>query len=647
MKLFSTLIVLIACSLGFTKSSSAQIQLYPKYENRAVFVATVYKLDWPSISATRFQKTELVEIFDKYKAAGINSVYFQIRTACDALYNSNYEPWSSYLTGEQGKAPDPYYDPLELAIQLAHERGMELHAWMNPYRALTNISSKSVSENNEIYDVELLNSNSLELEKAMAASSSPSLTSKDHVSVTHPEWLITTGKNAILDPGLPEVIKYITDVVMDVVNRYDVDGVHFDDYFYPYPPDTITKQDDSTFAKYPRGFTNRGDWRRNNINMMIESVYDSILTVKPHVKYGISPFGIWKSGIPESTSGMSAYSEIYADAVTWLNEHTVDYIAPQLYWPFSRGLGQDYGVLANWWGSVRNGRHVYTSQGLYRTDGNTFSGVSFSANEIPSQVRFMRKDANLLGSVFFRAKNISEYYSKGFTDSLKLNLYTRPAIQPKMAWKVSPIPATPQNLAFTIDKTNPSQDKVNLTWSKVNYANNLDTLVKYAVYRVTAAQKPSADTVITNVKYLLAVTGLTNYTDANPGGMFPNWYFVTAINRNADESANSTIVQTDVLTTSIEENTQDEIPDRLSLAQNFPNPFNPSTTISFSVDKNEQIQLQVFDMLGREVALLASGMFTKGNHSIRFDASALSSGLYFYTLKSSEYSITKKMVLLK
>src|SRR3989339_1467603 len=231
----------------------------PKREFRAAWIATVVNLDWPSsnVLTPAQQKQELIDLLDELKRDGINTIIFQIRTECDALYNSSIDPWSYWLTGSQGSPPNPYYDPLEFAVEEAHKRGMELHAWFNPYRAVRSVGSFSISS--------------------------------QHLTYQHPDWILAFGNLRILNPGLPQVRDYNTAVIMNVVRRYDIDGVHFDDYFYPYPPDQITNEDAVTFAEYSRGFTNIADWRRDNVNQQIKQINDSIMAVKPYVKFGISP----------------------------------------------------------------------------------------------------------------------------------------------------------------------------------------------------------------------------------------------------------------------------------------------------------------------------------------------------------------------
>ena len=253
---------LIAMATGRLFVATAQPAL--KHEFRGVWIATVHNLDWPSSRSTfggSQQRAQLVTMLDKVQAAGINALFFQVRSEADAMYDSPYEPWSYWLTGAQGVAPNPFYDPLAFAVEEAHRRGMELHAWFNPYRV---VGSSGYARHSS------------------------------HVSVQRPEWTLSIGDLAILNPGLQEVRDYVATVIADVVRRYDIDGVHFDDYFYPYPPNQITLQDRETFNTDPREFRSIGDWRRDNVNLLMAQVADSVNAIRSSVKFGISPFGIWK-----------------------------------------------------------------------------------------------------------------------------------------------------------------------------------------------------------------------------------------------------------------------------------------------------------------------------------------------------------------
>lgn len=302
-------------------------------EFRAAWVATVANINWPSKPglSTKEQQQEAILLLDLLKENNFNAVIFQVRPQADALYQSELEPWSYYLTGEQGKAPEPYYDPLHFWIEAAHDRGLELHAWLNPYRAHHN-SGGEISEQSVIK--------------------------------TNPE-LVLELKNGMwwMDPAKEGTKERSTAVVMDLVERYDLDGIHFDDYFYPYPSynDGEDFPDELSWNEYTsRGGTlSRGDWRRENVNSFIENVYREIKAAKPHVKFGLSPFGIWRPGYPRSIAGYDQYEQLYADARLWLNEGWIDYFTPQLYWKVNP-IGQSFPVLLGWWASENDkDRHLW------------------------------------------------------------------------------------------------------------------------------------------------------------------------------------------------------------------------------------------------------------------------------------------------
>jgi len=470
-----------------------------KREYRAAWLATVVNLDWPSSPnlTPAEQRNSLIIILDELEKTNINTVIFQVRPECDALYNSSIEPWSYWLTGKQGKAPEPFYDPLEFAVQEAHKRGLELQAWFNPYRAVRDVGSYQQASN--------------------------------HVSVLHPEWVIQIDKIKFLNPGLPQVRSYVTSVIMDVVRRYDIDGVHFDDYFYPYPPNNITNQDNQTFSDFPRGFSNIDDWRRDNVNELIRMVYDSIQVVKPYVKFGISPFGIWKNGVPQGISGLDAYSTIYADAVTWLNEQKVDYIAPQLYWPF--GGGQDYGKLLPWWASKTNGRFLIPGQALYRAS-------SWSPGEIPRQIRLNRATNNCYGSIYFRVNNFFQN-PNGVTDSLVNNYYKYKSIIPSMNWKDQIKPNSPYNLEYAaLQNTRGS----GLRWNIPNLASDSDSAFMYVIYQFIGSSVTESD--LNDPANILKIVNRNQYK-FNYGNISLDKlnFVVTALDRNYNESVMSNVLQ--------------------------------------------------------------------------------------------------------
>lgn len=664
----------IICFFGFLtlllqiEYSSLQAQEYevPKNEFRATWIATVINLDWPESSGLppRYKKEDLLNKFDRLKEAGINVIYFQIRTEGDALYDSPTEPWSKYLTSEEGRAPDPYWDPLTFAIEEAHKRGMELHAWLNPYRAMRSIpsdfSQKTILNQDIDPSLEVVLNREFDQESKMKVSGT-SQRADNHVSNTHPEWLLVmNNKIAIFDPGLQEAIEYNRDIVLDVVNRYDVDGIHFDDYFYPYPPNHMgssaanEKLDDETFAKYPRGFTDKDDWRRANVDLLVEMIHDSIQVVKPWVKFGISPFGIWKSGVPGGISGMNAFDTIYGDGIAWLEQRTVDYITPQLYWGIERwySVGQDYRALADWWADQahENERHMYPGHGLYRTSSSTFSGTLFNQNEMPRQIKHNRSNPLIQGSVFFRAKNITSYSSKGFADTLKTNYYRYAALTPTMEWKDSVAHDTPTNL--TVQRDSELEYEFHLSWdgvdvdieNKTSNTGHVDSLVKYAIYRVDASAQPNAEEAMQAYYHLVGITGETQYTDVAPPSENDYWYFVTSATRNSIESKPSNVVQAGAV---VSNEIIESIAGSFELKPNYPNPFNPTTVIPFTLSNNGHVRLRVFDLLGREVASLLNEELQRGQHSVSFDATSLSSGVYVYRLEQNGKVQTRSMTLLK
>lgn len=575
----------------------------PKREFRAAWIATVSNIDWPSSKylTTTQQRNEIVSMLEYLKNAGFNAVIVQIRPSCDAFYANAKEPWSEWLMGTQGQAPIPFYDPLEFIINESHKRGLEIHAWFNPYRS-------QVNANSSIHPT--------------------------HISQTKPEWnLRFNSPYKMLDPGLPQVRDYVVSVIMDVVRRYDIDGVHFDDYFYPY--EGITNQDSVSWTLYGTGFTDKGDWRRNNVNVFISMVYDSIKSVKPYVKFGVSPFGIWKNSAA-GTSGFEAYYGIYCDAVAWLQAQKVDYIMPQIYWAFAR-TAAPYGVLVPWWQTVLNGRHLYIGQAAYNmSSSNPFPVGSWPASELCDQIRFNRTFINVHGSCFFSAKHIKNNV-KGFTDSLRNDLYKFPAIPPTMPWIDSIPPLPPKNLA-----ANGNAVSVVLTWEKPDTASVGDLPKYYIVYR-----SEDEDTIdINNPKYIRKIipTDTTSFIDVFSVQFNKKYtYIVTSLDRLHNESIPSAKVEFTL--TGLEDIASFTYD--YSLNQNFPNPFNPKTIIEFTLKEKTYAELSIFDVLGRKITTLIAEELEKGKHSIEFDGSNLPSGIYLYQLRASNFIKTRKMVLQK
>ncbi|HNW06324.1 MAG TPA: family 10 glycosylhydrolase [Verrucomicrobiota bacterium] len=390
----------------------------PLREFRGAWVATVANIDWPSRKtlSTQEQKTELLAILDRAVHLKLNAIIFQVRPACDALYASRIEPWSEYLTGTMGKAPEPFYDPLAFAIEEAHKRGLELHAWFNPYRARLRSAASPVAAN--------------------------------HVSKTRPQLVREYGEFLWLDPGEKAVQDYSLSVVMDVVKRYDVDGIHFDDYFYPYKArDRAGKElDFPDNASWQRsgvaGKMSRDDWRRENVNNFIQQVYKSIKTTKPWVKFGISPFGIWRPNSPAQIKGLDAYATLYADSRKWLINGWADYFAPQLYWAIEPPA-QSFPVLLQWWAEQNpKGRTLCPGMNSTKVSGPSPSSSGWSPQEIVSQIRLTRKQAGVGGHIHWNMKSLMRNNALG--EALVRETYQQPALMPLSPWLGRATPAKPQ-----------------------------------------------------------------------------------------------------------------------------------------------------------------------------------------------------------
>lgn len=422
------------------RNSENLIPPSPTREFRGAWVATVANIDWPSRPSlsTAQQKTELIAILDRAVQLKLNAVILQVRAACDAFYPSPYEPWSEFLTGKMGKAPEPNYDPLAFAVAEAHKRGLELHAWFNPYRAHHPQAKSVVSPN--------------------------------HISKTHPELVKRYGKYLWLDPGEKAVQDYSLKVIMDVVNRYDIDGVHIDDYFYPYPERdkqnrTIDFPDEPSWQAYLRsgGKSSRHDWRRENINTFIQRLYENIKISKPWVKVGISPFGVWQRGYPkqlankDNSGGFNAYEQLYADSRKWLENGWLDYLSPQLYWKIDQ-TQQSYPVLLNWWLEQNTkGRNIWPGMFTSRVGNN--SSTAWSAKEILSQIKVTRGYSGAGGNVHFSMKPLMQNRG-GISDLLAKDVYATPALVPASPWLDNTPPGKP-SLSIQEDATG---KKMQLNW---------------------------------------------------------------------------------------------------------------------------------------------------------------------------------------
>ena len=386
----------------------------PRREFRGVWVATVVNIDWPSQRGmpASSQKAELIALLDRVAALNMNAIVFQVRPAADAMYESGLEPWSEYLSGKMGKPPEPFYDPLQFAIEEAHKRGLELHAWFNPFRA-RHASGKGEATRN-------------------------------HISRTRPDLVVPYGDQLWLDPGNPDAQFHTLSVIRDVVKRYDIDGVHIDDYFYPYPiknkrGDLVDFPDSESWAlaQERTRALNKDDWRRDNINRFVERLYHTVKEEKPWVKVGISPFGIWRPGNPQPIRGLDAYASLYADSRLWLQNGWVDYLSPQLYWSMNSS-GQSYSALYEWWDAQNiRSRYVWPGSAIYRLDTH-----GWREKEIVDQIRFTREQSDNSGNILFSMR-ILDQKTHRLADRLYKEVYDEPALIPEMPWLYHPGPGKP------------------------------------------------------------------------------------------------------------------------------------------------------------------------------------------------------------
>ncbi|MGI4742192.1 MAG: family 10 glycosylhydrolase [Janthinobacterium lividum] len=481
----------------------------PKRELRAFWIATVANIDWPSQrgEAPEVYRREYRRLLDAGQRAGLNAVFMQIRPVSDAFYKSDLEPWSKYLTGRQGKAPADGDDPLPFLIAEAHRRGMEFHAWFNPYRATMDSVTRTLAPNHPIKQ--------------------------------HPEWFIKYSQQYLYNPGLPAVRNHIKRVILDVVRRYDIDGVHFDDYFYPYPEPGQVFHDERAFVEQNPDNLSLADWRRQNVNLLIHDLHDSIGAAKRWVKFGISPFGVWmnKSADPlgsDTRAGQPSYSNLYADSRLWLQQGWIDYIVPQLYWSTKFRL-VPYATLLEWWTRNSFGRHLYIGHGMYRMRESTRSDTAWrNPRELPTQIRLNRSYPDAVqGSVFFSANSLLNN-PLHTTDSLRQRLYRAPALVPTMPWLDSLAPRPVREMVL-----NRTSRVATLTWAPDPVpAADGDLAAYYVLYRFERGQVMTPE----DPRHILAVvrpTGLSQPatfadTTARPGTAYA--YFLTAADRLHNES---------------------------------------------------------------------------------------------------------------
>lgn len=359
------------------------LSLHAEVSFRGAWIATVANIDWPSAEAvgnTGKQQAEMIFLLDSLESIGINAIIFQVRPTADALYYSELEPVSHWLTGSQGSwGEQTPWDPLDWTIEEAHKRGMEVHVWLNPYRV-------------------------------NLAKTDTSVICAEHIFRRHPEWFWCYAKQWYFDPGLDVTREWICTTVQDIVQNYDIQAIHMDDYFYPYPVGKQELPDSLTFATHPRGFENIRDWRRNNVNMAIQDISRTIKECKPEVEFGISPFGVWRNASVDSTgsattAGITNYDDLYADIRLWIREGWIDYVLPQLYWEIGKKAA-DYEVLAHWWANEVRGTNckLYIGMAPYRLEGASAKSPWGQGNEIKRQMELNRSIPEITGECFYSTR---------------------------------------------------------------------------------------------------------------------------------------------------------------------------------------------------------------------------------------------------
>lgn len=496
-KLFCLIILSLTIFITPVISSALENHtLPPKRELRSAWVATVYNIDWPSKKGltSDVQKQEFINMIGKLKEMGINSVVVQIRPTSDSFYPSSLVPWSEFLTGTQGK--NPGYDPLAFMIEETHKNNMEFQAWMNPYRISTKNNLNSLSEY--------------------------------HPAKLNPDWVISYGGRLYYDPGNPQVRKFLVNGVLEVVKNYDIDAIQFDDYFYPYKIPGQDFPDNKSYKLHGHSMT-KDAWRRNNVNTFIDKVNKGIKEEKSYVKFGISPFGIWRNSLVDPTGsatrgGQTSYDSLYADTRYWINNNMIDYIAPQIYWNFGFSPAP-YETLIDWWTNEVKDKnvHLYIGQAAYKV--NKWD----DPKELTNQSKYNLNFSDIKGSIFFSAKQLLKN-PKGIKDNYSNNLYKYPALIPTMPWLDNTPPMAPNSLYISRENTG-----VCIYWDSTDKEN----VSYYGIYRV------EGDTIyqshIENPKNLLATVrknDLTNFQFfIDKKALNKNYtYAITALDRLHNES---------------------------------------------------------------------------------------------------------------
>jgi len=482
----------------FSVSSFSQIT--PKREFRGAWISVIYQEQYRNMSVPKM-KSYFINMLDDLQSYNINAVIFQVRPAADAFYYSEIEPWSRYLTGQQGKAPAGNFDPMAFVIEEAHKRHMEFHAWLNPYRV-------KASENDVLH--------------------------QSHIYHQHPEWFVKYGKQTFFDPGLPESRAFICKVVKDIVKRYDIDAIHMDDYFYPYPIAGEKFPDDKSFNKYAssQGFSTRqrDDWRRNNVNMLIKELKSTIKSTKSWVRFGISPFGIYRNkkstpdGSGSDTNGLQNYDNLYADVKLWVEKGWIDYNIPQIYWEIGHASA-DYETLIRWWTWNNYGAHLYIGQDVARTM-KAADPKNPYRNQLTRKMQLERTLPAVYGNCFWPVYELLKN-NGGIADSLKTNYHKYPALIPAYLHMHDKSPKDVKSL-----KAEWTAQGYFLKWKRNGNPKDPKKAQYYVIYCFDDKEKVDLE----NPSKVVAITRETSYFLPYENGKKKYKYVVTSVDRFHNET---------------------------------------------------------------------------------------------------------------
>lgn len=485
--------LIVMCLSFLSLSALAQTEYPPKREFRAAWIQAVNG-QFKGMSADQM-KAVLTAQLNSLQEAHFNAIIFQVRPAADALYASTLEPWSSFLTGTQGVAPNPYWDPMQFMIEECHKRGMEFHAWVNPYRVKTTM------------DMQLASS---------------------HVYYRHPEWFIQYGDQLFFDPALPESRNFIVSVISDIVKRYDVDGIHMDDYFYPYPKAGIDFDDSSSFARYGGGFQNKGDWRRSNVDILIKKIHETVRELKPWVKFGVSPFGIYRNQstdpLGSNTNGLQNYDDLYADVLMWARKGWIDYNIPQIYWEIGHPRA-DYATLVRWWAKNTENRPLFIGQSVSNTV-NHQDPLDPNINQLYRKMRLGRAFQTIEGFCQWPASSVVSNEGH-YRDSLMAHYFKYPALVPVFDFMDDKAPGKVRKLTAMW-----MSDGYMLFWTAPKAKTAMDEAQQYVVY--CFAKGEDRDT--SDPSHIAGITHNTFFKLPYDKGQDTYYYIVTALDRLHNES---------------------------------------------------------------------------------------------------------------